>query len=233
MLGSDKGIVSGYYNDIHSMARDAASYSGKGTGVLWTPNPCHATPTHEPTITFAPTHPEARPLRIARFPKGVGCRLTSTLERPAGISATDDEHQVALDLAGQVESYLCGEMDFPPPVVIDSGNGAYLLFPVQLPNDQESEALVRDFLKALALRWPSQEAKAKIDTSTYNASRLIRVPGTMNCKGDSTLERPHRVVTMLKMPEVLAPVPVELIHTVAAREQPGTPQSKCLHPQSP
>src|SRR5258708_558601 len=53
-------------------------------------------------------------------------------ERPAGISSTNEEHQAALDLAQHIKDNL-QKRGWPDPLVADSGNGAHLLYQVDLP----------------------------------------------------------------------------------------------------
>src|SRR5688572_21331273 len=38
--GTTCGTISGYYDDLQALIRDADSYSGKVPGIYWTPNPC-------------------------------------------------------------------------------------------------------------------------------------------------------------------------------------------------
>jgi hypothetical protein len=57
--------------------------------------------------------------------------------RPSGVSSSEDEHASALWLADQVKGFL-SERGWPEPLVGDSGNGAHLLYRIDLPNDTES-----------------------------------------------------------------------------------------------
>ena len=50
----------------------------------------------------------------------------------------------------------------------------------------------------------------------------MRIPGTLNAKGDNTPERPHRRVRLLSTPEDLVTVDVELLAAVAKPERPTT-----------
>ena len=147
--------------------------------------------------------------------------------RAAGICATDVQHDAALAKAHEIEGHLTG-LSFPEPSWMDSGNGAYLLYPVDLPNDEPSRELVHDFLKAQAARFDDEIIK--IDTSVANAARIMRIPGTLNAKGDNTPERPHRRVRLLSTPEDPATVDVELLTAVAKPDRPttnhGAPPSK-------
>src|SRR5207244_808836 len=61
--------------------------------------------------------------------------------RPTGISATDAESVAARDVARSVRRYLV-EQGWSRPIVGMSGNGYLLLYPITLPNDPASLALV-------------------------------------------------------------------------------------------
>jgi len=50
----------------------------------------------------------------------------------------------------------------------------------------------------------------------------MRIPGTLNAKGDDTPERPHRRARLLSTPEDRATVDVELLAAVATPERPTT-----------
>ena len=110
--------------------------------------------------------------------------------RPAGVSATEEEKATALWRAREVRDHL-QEAGWPEPVVGDSGNGAHLLYPVDLPNDAESLELVRGVLEALSFRF--SDGQVSVDTTTANAARIWKLYGTTARKGDSTEDRPHRV----------------------------------------
>jgi len=100
--------------------------------------------------------------------------------------------------AGEVRDYLRGQA-WPEPLVGDSGNGAHLLYRVDLPNDRESLGLVKGILETLAFKF-SNEAVG-VDTTTCNAARIWKLYGTTARKGDDTEERPHRRSGLLKTRE--------------------------------
>lgn len=120
--------------------------------------------------------------------------------RPSGISATETEHAAALDRATQVRGALSAR-GWPAPVEADSGNGAALLYRVDLANDAAALALVKRTLMALALRFGGRGVE--IDPTVCNAARIIRIAGTLNAKGDDTPDRPHRVARLLHVPDPL------------------------------
>jgi hypothetical protein len=115
-------------------------------------------------------------------------------------SATADEHNEALLAAYAVRDWLIAR-DVPKRslLIMDSGNGAYVLvrLPV-LPNSDHSRDLLKDVLGAIAFH--CETPRIRIDTSVYNASRIIKLPGTLARKGPGTPERPHRRARLLEMP---------------------------------
>ncbi len=125
-----------------------------------------------------------------------------------GDSASDQEHDQALEVGRDIAEYLSAN-DWPNPVAIDSGNGYHLIYRVDLPNDAASKSLVKGVLHALRSRWPA------VDTSVFNASRISKLPGTWARKGEHTAERPHRICRILSAPVEPEAVPVELLKALA------------------
>lgn len=110
--------------------------------------------------------------------------------RPAEVSSTDEELQSAFETARRVATYLqnCG---FEEPVKAMSGNGAHLLYRIQLANTQENRDLIERCLKALSMMF--DDDKVKIDTVNCNQSRICKLYGTLAQKGKSTASRPFRM----------------------------------------
>ena len=109
--------------------------------------------------------------------------------RATGVSSTDDELKAAFDLARQVAEHL-RNLGFEEPVKGMSGNGAHLLYRVQLANNEENEGLIERCLKALSMLFDNDQVK--VDTSNYNPSRVCKLYGTIAQKGKSTKTRPFR-----------------------------------------
>lgn len=114
--------------------------------------------------------------------------------RSAGIPASDGEHEAALERARKVNEWL-GSEGWPAPIFVDSGNGAHLVYRIDLAADDDG--LVKAVLRELARTF--DDDRVHIDQSVHNPSRLIRLPGTWNRKGDSTPERPHRISRLLEV----------------------------------
>lgn len=132
--------------------------------------------------------------------------------RPAGISATDEEHQVALQRTSQMREFL-RDLGWPDPIWADSGNGGHLLYllpPIDLIRAGE---LVKACLKALAGRF--SDASVAVDEATAPTARICKLYGTMARKGDSTTDRPHRRAHILDEPERIEAVPIEALESLA------------------
>jgi hypothetical protein len=116
--------------------------------------------------------------------------------RPANISATDDEVKLAIAAADRVQKWLTDEHEWPTPIAkLGSGNGCHLIYAVDLPNDDESAAIVHGVLKAVSAGFSDEHVT--VDTTVSNASRITKVAGTRTRKGDDVPERPHRFAEII------------------------------------
>lgn len=232
---------SGFYSDLGAMARGAAELSmdsgkrGAAKGVY---------------LTLNPVLPELLARRSNRYgraedgelagDKHVGPRRWLLVDvdpvRDSHVSATESEKSAALEALVRLNTHL-RNAGWPQPIQCDSGNGYHGLYRIDLPNNDESRDLVKGCLEALAARFDND--RAKIDKSVFNASRIVKLPGTVGRKGDHVPDRPHRVSCVLSIPDVLdansppedaygrvGVVPVELLLELAAEApQPGARQA--------
>lgn len=122
--------------------------------------------------------------------------------RPAGISATDDEQAKALMRRGEIRDFLHDVLNWGDPVAVtSSGNGAGLLYAIDMPNDSAHADMLRGALVALAALFSDNDVS--VDTSNHNAGRITRVVGSIAAKGDDLAAeddmpaRPWRVASAL------------------------------------
>jgi len=122
-------------------------------------------------------------------------------KRPAGISATDAEHEAALSKSVEIRNWLIEGQSWPAGAFVraDSGNGAHLNVRIDLKNNPEDTALVGKCLGALDYLFSDETIQ--IDTTSKNPARIWKLYGTMARKGDSTADRPHRLAKLLEVPE--------------------------------
>ncbi|MDD4255132.1 MAG: hypothetical protein PHP59_07115, partial [Methanofollis sp.] len=132
--------------------------------------------------------------------------------RPSGVSSTEEEHAAALRRADAIALWL-DEQGFPHPIRADSGNGAHLLYAIDLPNDDGG--LVKGVLATLDALFSDE--KVTVDTANFNAARIWKLYGTCSRKGDTTRERPHRRARVLSAPEERTIVPADLLKQIATR----------------
>jgi hypothetical protein len=135
--------------------------------------------------------------------------------RPAEISSDHAEHEIAIQRARTVRTWLKQAFGFET-LLCDSGNGAHLLIPVELPvNDG---GLTETVLQVLSEQFGDEHVQ--IDQTTFNPSRITKLYGSLTCKGDHTDDRPHRMSRISQETPVRPPaVPAELLQRLAAMEQ--------------
>ena len=137
-------------------------------------------------------------------------------KRASGVSSTKAEHESALAKAREIRDGL-SSLGWADPVMTDSGNGAQLMYRIDLPADDGE--LVRRVIGEIAKASSEQVA---IDTSVHNPARIWRLPGTMNCKGDSIPERPHRMARILDEPQDIVPVSKEQMQDIVSHQSEDT-----------
>lgn len=130
--------------------------------------------------------------------------------RASGVSSSNSEHESALAKAREIRDGL-SSLGWPDPIMTDSGNGAQLMYRIDLPADDGE--LVRRVIGEIAKASSEQVA---IDTSVHNPARIWRLPGTMNCKGDSIPERPHRMARILEEPQDIVSVSREQMQDIVS-----------------
>jgi Protein of unknown function (DUF3987) len=209
------GTISGYYNDLDILARDAARLDACGDvpGQYITANPVN------PVLWARAANRTVERAKHTTSDSDIIARRWLLIDldpvRPAGVSSTDAEHDAALALSDQARSWLV-ERGIPRDSIVaaDSGNGAHLLVRVELPNDPDATALCRQCLAALDLALSTETVH--VDTATYNAARIWKLYGTTARKGDSTQDRPHRRAALLDVPARVEVAPRDVWERLAA-----------------
>ena len=136
--------------------------------------------------------------------------------RASGVSSSNSEHESALAKAREIRDGL-SSLGWADPIMNDSGNGAQLMYRIDLPADDGE--LVRRVIGEIAKASSEQVA---IDTSVHNPARIWRLPGTMNCKGDSIPERPHRMARILEEPQDIVSVSREQMQDIVSYQNEDT-----------
>lgn len=142
--------------------------------------------------------------------------------RPKDTSATDTQLDAAKAKAGAVYQHL-KQSGWPEPVTALSGNGYHLLYSLDLPNDEPMRDLIKGVLAALAALF--DDDTVKIDQTVSNAGRITKLYGTVANKGDHTPTAPHRLSSLITVPENIETVsPEQLKALQPAKAEPRQPQ---------
>ena len=129
----------------------------------------------------------------------------------AGVSTTDAEHEAALERGRLLRDHL-SSIGWPAAVLADSGNGAHLLYRVDLPKDVGD--LAKQCLEALQEQFGGDGVT--VDRTVHNPSRIWKLYGTLARKGDNRPDRPHRLARLLEVPQEIVPVSRGLLEALAA-----------------
>lgn len=211
VVKSSRGTISGFFDDVDAFAKAAADLSGTCPAVYFTLNPVDAVATNR-LIYGADRNTLTDDAKIARR-EWLLVDIDPT--RPADCSSTDKEHADAIAKARKIADFLTFE-GWPDPILADSGNGAHLLYRIDLPNDDDARTLCRGVLAGLAQRFDCPASS--VDRKVFNASRICKVYGTLSQKGNSTEERPHRMSAVLECPDEIEIVPADRLRQIAIIE---------------
>ncbi|NJD03823.1 MAG: hypothetical protein FIA99_14765 [Ruminiclostridium sp.] len=196
--------VSGYFNDLDKLADVAIKYSGIAPAVYVTINPVTpvllARANNKVNLNVVNTSADEDIVKRCWLP------IDLDYDRPAGVSTSDIEHDKTHEKARELIDSLT-KMGWPAPIYADSGNGAHLLYRIDLPNTSESAQLVKTCLNALA--YLVDHDKIHVDESVFNSSRIWKLYGTKACKGENLPERPHRISKILSIPEEIKTISID------------------------
>lgn len=191
-IGTRKGTVSGYFDDFERLTPAAASWSGRAKAVYVSLNEL------SPDLRFRAYNRVELFVRETTNDKQIIRRRLLLIDfdpvRFTGISSTDEEHRWAIERAIASSEWL-RTMGWPQPTVCDSGNGAHLIYHVLEPVDEDTTTLCARVLKAVALQFDDE--RVTVDQDVFTLCRMVKLPGTMACKGDDLPERPHRISRVL------------------------------------
>ena len=204
--------VAGYFDDVDALVDSLGPIQRTAKGIYIIPNPIN------PALLA----------RAANRARDVGERdpLTGDNDivsrrwfmidadpcRPAGISSTADQHELAIERVRQIRTVLSAD-GWADPILADSGNGGHLMYPIDLPRDDSG--VMKRALEALAVRFDDEAVS--IDLTVFNPARIWKLYGTISRKGDSLPDRPHRLARILEAPTILTSVSAQVITELASK----------------
>jgi hypothetical protein len=220
-----KRTISGYFDDTGKMAAVAEHWSGRVPAVYLTLNPVL------PDLLARASNRVIENVRVTTTDREILCRHWLPIDfdavRPAGISSTEEEHNAALEAAIACRAFL-RQQGWPDPVYGDSGNGAHLLYRVDLRTESP---LVKRVLEALAAKFDN--GRVHVDAAVFNPARIWKLYGTLVRKGDNVAARPHRLSKILEAPASLELVTIAQLEALAAAESSPPPAKLQREPRAP
>lgn len=215
-----KRVISGYFTDTDTLINAFDTIDPRATNIYITINKvnddCYSREQHDCfRLTDATTHDHEIDSYEWLF-------IDLDPKRLAEISSTDEELEASKALADKVYHYMQSK-GFYEPIRALSGNGAHLLYRIDLPNTEESKALISKCLVVLASLFNTD--KVKIDEVNHNQSRICKLYGTLAQKGASTQSRPHRMSKITSAPDVIQVNTLEMLKSLAD-ELPDAPVEK-------
>jgi len=178
-------VVSGYYNDYKKLARDIGVFDGKAN-IYVTLNPCR------PELLARSANRLRFSARITTGDNGILADVWFPFDvdpiRPAGISSSDPELQLALLKRDEFAEFLSS---WASVVKGMSGNGGHGLIRLSgYPNSEETRKAKERLTRFLSESF--SDSRVSVDNTVFNMSRIWKLYGTLACKGDSIDTRPHR-----------------------------------------
>lgn len=222
-------MLFGYFDSDRDAAVHAAiaPYADTLTGAWRSLNPLRSDSRVLLMLHAAALHPSKHRAGAADISHRTTLLLDFDADCESDEMSTDEEHAAAIIQADQCSAWLVS-LGWPRPTRIDSGRGCQLHVAVDLPADSSTDALVKNLLRSLKVRY------SLIDTGMHDRARLARLPGFWNRKsGVSTAKRPWRksavvdagdsaLVSREQITAVIAKIGLPAIQTYSGTEKPNS-----------
>lgn len=204
-----KRSYSGYFTDIETLLREIQRFSH--CACYFTLNvidpACYSREQHD-KISMRPKSTTSDAEIVARQ----WCLIDVDCEKPSDTNSTDAEKEAAKQVVNNIYKFLRDE-GFESPVICDSANGWHLLYRQAMLSTSENTDIMKRFLQVLDMYFSTE--KVKVDSSTFNPSRICKLYGTYSRKGADTKERPQRESKILRVPREIKATPNEYFAKVA------------------
>ena len=201
-----KGIVAGWFDDRTRLVK-AAGRLARG----WTDQDGNKRFPEAVYLTLNPVRPALLSRANNRLQAGAARTTDNDIVgienllvdvdpiRPSGISSTVEEKAAAKAVVVNIYQNMIDKLGWPEPLIGDSGNGWHLIFKLGWPVSFDNTDLIQGFLEQLSHKYSTPEVH--VDSTVYNPSRISKLYGTWNAKGDHTDSRPHRWARIVKIPK--------------------------------
>ncbi len=181
-LGNSKEILNGLYNNYDCAVKDVIDKAGSSQIY------CGLNPIQQIQglmINGLASGNGFSDVHVARI---IYALIDVDPARAANTASTQTELQHAWNVIKKISDFLNAKGVIHR--TFGSGNGFHIL--IRVPSYMiDGKSKLKSFLEYLDGRFSTPEAH--VDTTVHNPSRICRMFGTLNIKGQSSLERPHRM----------------------------------------
>jgi hypothetical protein len=143
-------------------------------------------------------------------------------DRKSGICSTNEQHKLSLKSVSLIKDYLTSN-GWPEPLIQgDSGNGSNLIYRVpNLTTNKETSELFKKILENINNKFGNKELH--IDLKVIDPSRITRILGTVNVKGEEVPELTifHRRSSIITSNKNTIAVNIELLNALVDKEKPS------------
>ena len=132
--------------------------------------------------------------------------------RLPNISSSNEQFELAHKKAQDVYRFL-RDKGFGDCVIAISGSGWHILIPVNIPCNDETDKVVKEFYTYMGSVF--SDDKVEFDEKVYNRSRITKLYSTYAKKGANLPTNPWRQSKIVYIPKELKPTPIEKIKELA------------------
>lgn len=132
--------------------------------------------------------------------------------RLPNISSSNEQFELSHKKAQDVYRFL-RDKGFGDCVIAISGSGWHILIPVNIPCNDETDKVVKDFYTYMGSVF--SDDNVEFDEKVYNRSRITKLYSTYAKKGANLPTNPWRQSKIVYIPKELKPTPIEKIKELA------------------
>lgn len=147
--------------------------------------------------------------------------------RIPNISSTPEQFELAHKKAQEVYKYLKDECDFNDMAVAISGSGWHLLIPVDIPCNDETDKIIKDFYAYMGNKFTDD--KVEYDVKVYNRSRITKLYSVVSKKGANVPSNPWRQSKIVYIPKEVTPTSLDKIKKLADLAPKEEPKPKSFN----
>lgn len=133
--------------------------------------------------------------------------------RKSQTNSSDAQFELAHKKAQDVYRFLIKERGFTDSIICISGNGWHIIVPVDLPCDEETNKVIKDFYTYMGSIFSDENVE--FDEKVYTNARLTKLYSTWAKKGANVPSNPWRQSKIVYIPKELKPTPIEKIKELA------------------